>query len=97
MKFNDYLQEKLKNPKFKKHFEEYDLPVRLAAAIVEAREKAGLTQAQLADRIGTKQPAIARLEAGDDLNPRLQTIEKIVAALPDFKLLIKGKWEAMAA
>ena len=40
-KFDNYLKEKLKNPKTKKAFDAYDIPMpRLAMAIVTAREKA---------------------------------------------------------
>jgi ribosome-binding protein aMBF1 (putative translation factor) len=80
-KFGDYLKEKLKNPRIKKTFDKYDMPMRLAMAIVDAREKAGLTQTQLAAKIGTSQPAIALLESGDQLNVELQTISRIERAL----------------
>ncbi len=36
----------------------------LAAVVIEARMRAGLSQAALAKKIGTKQPAIARIEGG---------------------------------
>jgi len=97
MKFDDYLQEKLKNPKFKKHFEEYDLPVRLAVEIVRAREKADLTQVELGKRVGMSQSAIARLESGDEINPEFQTITKIAHALrPHFSFVI-GEPRKLAA
>jgi transcriptional regulator with XRE-family HTH domain len=54
--------------------------MRSAASIVrEARTAAGLTQAELARRMGTTQSAVARLEA-KGANPRLRTLEKAVRA-----------------
>jgi len=44
------------------------------------REKSGLTQAELAERLGSHQPAIARLEAGDT-NVNMRTLERIAEAL----------------
>ncbi|MDO8213922.1 helix-turn-helix transcriptional regulator [Conexibacter sp. CPCC 206217] len=45
----------------------------------DARRSAGLTQAQLAERLGTTQPVIARLERGDS-NPTFETIDRALAA-----------------
>jgi transcriptional regulator with XRE-family HTH domain len=45
-----------------------------------AREKAGFTQAQLAARIGSTQPALARLEAGG-VTPSLETLGRLAKAL----------------
>jgi transcriptional regulator with XRE-family HTH domain len=49
------------------------------ALIIEARTRAGLTQQQLAERAGTAQSAIARLENGQ-ANPSFATLERLVAA-----------------
>jgi transcriptional regulator with XRE-family HTH domain len=49
------------------------------ALIREARRRAGLTQAQLADRAGTSQPAIARYEKARAM-PDLATLFRIVEA-----------------
>jgi predicted transcriptional regulator len=46
----------------------------------QARERLGITQAELAARIGSTQPAIARLEAGG-VSPSLATLRRIAAAL----------------
>ncbi|HEX5337804.1 MAG TPA: helix-turn-helix transcriptional regulator [Gallionella sp.] len=52
--------------------------------ILAARREAGLTQAQVAERMGTKAPAIARLEsalATGKHSPSLNTLRKYAAAL----------------
>lgn len=49
--------------------------------IYEARTKAGLTQKQLAELIGTKQPVIARLEDADYEGHSLSMLQKIAHAL----------------
>ena len=49
------------------------------ALIREARQEAGLTQAELAARLGTTQSAIARLERPDS-NPRVATLEAALRA-----------------
>ena len=52
----------------------------LAERLRAARERSGMTQAELASRIGSTQPAIARLEAGG-VTPSLETLRRIAAAL----------------
>jgi transcriptional regulator with XRE-family HTH domain len=49
------------------------------ALVLEARRRAGLTQASLAARIGTTQSAIARLER-DVTSPRVDTVRRALAA-----------------
>jgi transcriptional regulator with XRE-family HTH domain len=51
----------------------------LAAALIEARSRAGLTQGELAERIHTTQSAVARLEGGHTM-PTTRTLEKIAKA-----------------
>lgn len=53
-------------------------------AILNARRETGLTQAQVAERMGTKAPAVARLEAAlvsGKPSPSLETLRKYAAAL----------------
>ena len=52
----------------------------LAAKLVELRHAAGLSQTQVAARMGTSQSAVARLEAGD-VDARLSTLDKYAAAI----------------
>jgi transcriptional regulator with XRE-family HTH domain len=48
--------------------------------IHELREKRGLSQRELAERLGTTQSAVARLEAGN-VSPGLPTLDKVAEAL----------------
>ncbi len=51
--------------------------MNVAGVIRAGREHAGLTQAELAERAGTSQPALARYEAGTTL-PSLPTLERLM-------------------
>jgi ribosome-binding protein aMBF1 (putative translation factor) len=51
----------------------------IAAAVIAARTQAGLTQGELAERMGTTQSAIARLEGGKS-KPSTSTLEKLAKA-----------------
>ncbi len=53
----------------------------VAQLIYEARTKAGLTQKELAELIGTKQPVIARLEDADYEGHSLSMLQKIAHVL----------------
>ena len=57
------------------------LNAKVARMIHEARTKARLTQQQLADLVGTKQPVIARLEDADYEGHSLGMLQRIAAAL----------------
>ena len=52
----------------------------LIEELVRARRDSELSQAEIAARMGTSQPAVARLESGD-LDARLSTLERYAAAL----------------
>ena len=60
---------------------EASINAQVAQLIYEARTKAGLTQKELADLIGTKQPVIARLEDADYEGHSLSMLQKIAHAL----------------
>ena len=60
---------------------EETLNAQVARMIYEARTAAGLTQKELAERIGTKQPVIARLEAADYQGHSLSMLHRVAAAL----------------
>ncbi|RAY16215.1 XRE family transcriptional regulator [Actinomadura craniellae] len=52
----------------------------LGEAVRLRREELGLTQAQLAERAGLKQPAVARFEAGGTM-PTIPMLERLAEAL----------------
>ena len=54
--------------------------VELAEQVRELREADGMSQSELARRIGSTQPAVARVEAGG-VAPTIETLERIAAAL----------------
>jgi transcriptional regulator with XRE-family HTH domain len=69
----------LKNEKYRRAHEALEAEFALAAAVIEARKHAGLTQQQLARKMGTTQPVIARLEGGN-AQPSLRTLERLADA-----------------
>ncbi|MGD0463600.1 MAG: helix-turn-helix transcriptional regulator [Tepidisphaeraceae bacterium] len=56
----------------------------IAREVVRRRIAAGMTQQELARRVGVRPETISRLEAGKHL-PRTETIERIERALPALK------------
>ena len=60
---------------------EETLNAHVGRLIYEARTQAGLTQQQLADLVGTKQPVIARLEDADYTGHSLTMLHRIATAL----------------
>lgn len=57
------------------------LNAHVAQMIHDARTQAGISQKELADLIGTRQPVIARLERADYAGHSLSMLARIAAAL----------------
>lgn len=68
-----------KDPEYTKSYDALEDEFALAAAMIEARAQAGLTQEQLAARMHTTQAVIARLESGR-VKPSTRTLERLAAA-----------------
>lgn len=81
------------DPAFRKAYDDLAEEFGLFDALLSARHRAGLTQAEVADRMGTKTPAVARLEAGGGRkkhSPSLATLHKYAEAVGcrlDIKLI----------
>ena len=84
-----YKKELLKDKDVKREFNKLSPRYELISQLIEARNKKGVTQKELAKRMGTKQSAIARLESGN-ANPSVLFLEKLADAL-DSKLQIQFK------
>ena len=68
-----------RNPNYVRAYDALEDEFSLAAALIEARTRAGLTQQQLAERMHTTQAVIARLESGR-VKPSTRTLERLAAA-----------------
>lgn len=69
------------DPELGEMVKEASLNATVAQLIYDARSKAGLTQQQLAVRIGTQQSVIARLEDADYEGHSLSMLQRIACAL----------------
>ena len=79
----DRLTEKLlkQDPSLKEEFEKADQALDIGYQVYDLRQKAGLTQKELAELIGTKQSNIARIESADYTGYTHKTLEKVAKAL----------------
>lgn len=77
-----YIEKALKrNPSLKEGLDKAARAWDIAFQIINLREKAGLTQKELAELVGTRQSNIARLESADYTSYTWKTLEKITKAL----------------
>lgn len=70
----------LENPEVRAEYERLGPVYEMVGALVEARHDAGLTQEQLAERMGTKQSVIARLENARRM-PSFEMVSRYAAAV----------------
>jgi ribosome-binding protein aMBF1 (putative translation factor) len=77
-RIRDKHKEWSKQPAYRKAYEALAPEFEVASAVIKARIRAGLSQAALAKKIGTKQPAIARIEGGQ--LPSTATLQRIAKA-----------------
>ncbi|MCR4334238.1 MAG: helix-turn-helix transcriptional regulator [Patescibacteria group bacterium] len=78
--FDEIHKDLMKKPGFKKAYEDLEFEFSIIRAIIKARGKQGLTQRELAERIGIAQSVLARFEAGR-ANPTLSFLKKVVGGL----------------
>ncbi|PST98658.1 helix-turn-helix domain-containing protein [Photobacterium gaetbulicola] len=74
----------LSKPEVKQAYEELAPEFELISTLISMREKSGLTQDEVALRMGTKAPNVSRLESGKS-NPSLRTLVSYAKAC-GFKL-----------
>lgn len=80
-RFEQRLQERLKDPEFAAGYWEMDAELKLMHALEAVRKRQRMSQEQLASLMGKKREAISRLLSSDESNPTLSTLIELLAAL----------------
>jgi DNA-binding XRE family transcriptional regulator len=92
-KYEDFEAQLLKKPGVRKQYEALQPKYDMIRSLIERRNQLRISQKQLAEIVGTKQPAISRLEKGD-YNTTLSTLFKVAEALDlDISLRARTKSE----
>jgi ribosome-binding protein aMBF1 (putative translation factor) len=77
-RISDMHKKWMKEPKYKKAYAALEKEFILASAVMDVRNRAGLTQEALARKMGTT-PVVARLESGRS-RPSMRMLERLAAA-----------------
>lgn len=88
-KYEEFEAELLKRPGIRKEFEALKPKYDMIRSLIERRNQLQISQTKLAKIVGTKQPAISRLEKGD-YNTTLSTFFKVANAL-DLDVSLKAR------
>ena len=89
------IEAKLKDPMFRAEWERTAVARAVAIRVLEYRAQHGITQTELARCLGMKQPAIARLEAGEH-NPSFETLARLSSTLGiEFHIAVRPDGIAM--
>jgi DNA-binding XRE family transcriptional regulator len=78
-RMKDLKAELLKDAAVRAEYERLGPEFELIRALIAARARAGLTQAELAERMGTTQSVVARLEGGS-VTPNWKTLRRYAEA-----------------
>ncbi|MEX2525143.1 MAG: helix-turn-helix transcriptional regulator [Gammaproteobacteria bacterium] len=78
-KLSELKRDWMKDPAFRAEYDALEDEFALIRALIEARSRAGLTQGELAKRMGTTQSAIARIEGGK-INPSVDMLRRYAKA-----------------
>lgn len=75
-----YLKGEMKDPEFRRLYQEADIEFRVALEVTRARQARRMSQKELADALKTKQQTVSRIERGAQ-NVTVATLDKIARAL----------------
>jgi len=78
--YQQFKKNLLKDKKVKKAYDELGTEFYLIETVIKKRLEKGLSQKELAQKIGTKQSAISRFEAGG-CNPTIAFLQKMACAM----------------
>lgn len=79
--FEEFEDELLQDPEIRKEYEDLKPKYEMIQSLIKRRNQLRMSQSQLARTVGTKQPAISRLERGEFNNVTLSTLIKVAHAL----------------
>jgi ribosome-binding protein aMBF1 (putative translation factor) len=86
-----YLNQQLKNPKVKQAFEEESKALNIGIELARQRERKGLTQEDVAKKIGTSAPQVSRTERNPE-HANVQSLMRCAEAVGmrlDIRLVVK--------
>jgi ribosome-binding protein aMBF1 (putative translation factor) len=95
-RLSDMHKKWMKEPTYRRAYEALEEEFVLASAVIDARSRAGLTQQELATRMGTTQPVVARLESGRT-RPSMRTLERLAKATGSRLLISFAPCDAKSA
>ena len=78
--FDAYLEAALKDPEYRAAYEDANARGRLLDSLVHLRKAMGLTQTEVARRMGVRQPMVSGLE-NEGSDPRLSTLQRYARAV----------------
>lgn len=78
--FEEHLSQELKDPEFRRMFDEFGQQLEISYQILQLRKKKKMSQAQLAKKINTTQGNVARIESGNQ-NLTVEMLNRVAAAL----------------
>lgn len=78
--WEEHKEELLKDPEFCRELDDCDQEFALAREIIRARVQAKMTQTELAEKAGTSQVVISRLENGR-MNPSVNLLKRVAKGL----------------
>ena len=79
-RFDDFLDEQLKDPEIFKEYEALQPEHTIIQTMINARQKSGITQKELAKRTGIAQGDISKLENGN-ANPSIRTLQRLAKGM----------------
>jgi len=80
MNHSDLKKQLLQNPEVKSEYDKLKILYDIKREIIKLRLEQGLSQKDLAEKVGTRQSAISRLESGE-YNPSIEFLNKVANAL----------------
>ena len=78
--YDKFIEEQMKDPAFRKEWEALQPEMAIVKAMIDARERTGMTQKELSDKTGITQADISRLENGN-ANPSLKTLQRLAEGM----------------